>query len=79
MAGELDLDAVTHGVPAVRINELGGELLQFCLRCPDDVASTGLAQPGQICRAGHSAVADPDATERAMPGLHGGDDRLQCP
>ena len=54
-------------------------LLQLRLRRADDVAPAGLAQPRQIVGAGHAAVGDPHPPEHAVPGLHGGDDRLQGP
>jgi hypothetical protein len=76
---ELDLDAFLDDAPAARTSKLRGELLQLRLRRADDVAPAGLAQPRQIGCAGHAAVGDPDAPEHAMPGLHGGHDRLQCP
>ena len=79
MARELDLDAFLDHAPAVRGGELGGELLQLRLRRADDVAPAGLAQPRQILGAGHAAIGDPDAAQHAMPGLHGGHDRLQGP
>src|SRR5215471_18854817 len=78
MTGELDLDALTDSAPAIPIGEFRTEPFQLRFRRADDVAPAGVAQPGQIFRAGHAAVADPDATERAMPLLHGGHDRLQC-
>ena len=77
VAGELDLDAFVDRAPAVRSGERGAELLQLRLRRADDVAPAGLAQPRQIIGAGHAAIGDPDASQRAMPGLHGGYDRLQ--
>ena len=63
--------------PAVRSGERRGELLQLRLRRADDVASAGLAQPGEVLSTGHAAIGDPDAPEHSMPGLHGGHDRLQ--
>ena len=77
MAGELDLDAFLNRAPAVRSGERKGELLQLRLRRADDVAPAGRAQPRQILGAGHAAVGDPDASQHAMSGLHGGHDRLQ--
>ena len=79
MARELDLDAFVDRAPAVATGEFGGELLQLRLRRADDVAPAGLAQPRQILGAGHAAVGDPDASQHAMPRLHGGHDRLQGP
>ena len=68
---------VVDRAPAVRRGELGGELLQLRLGRADDVAPAGLAQPGQVPGAGHAAIGDPDPADHAMPGLHGGHDRLQ--
>src|SRR5208282_20821 len=79
MAGELDLNAFMHRTPAVSTAEFGAKLLQLRLRRADDVAPPCLAQPCQILGAGHAAVGDPDAPQHAMPGLHGGHDRLQGP
>ena len=58
-------------------SELGAELLQLRLRRANDGAPPCLAQPRQILGAGHAAVGDKDAPERAVPRFHGGHDRLQ--
>jgi hypothetical protein len=79
VAHELDPDAFMDRAPTFCRGERRGELLQFRLRCPDDVAPPGLTQPRQIVGAGHAAIGDPDATQHSMPGLHGGHDRLQGP
>src|SRR6202048_3183570 len=77
VAREFDLDAFVDRAPSVRAGEFKGELLQFRLRRSDDIAPAGLAQPRQIAGAGHAAIGDPDPPQHAMPGLHGGYDRLQ--
>ena len=74
---QLDLDAFVDHAPAVRASEFKSELLQFRLRRADDIAPASLAQPRQIVGAGHAAIGDPDPPQHAMPGLHGGYDRLQ--
>ena len=79
VARQLDLDAFVDHAPAVGVSEFKGELLQFRLRRADDVAPAGLAQPRQIVGAGHAAVGDPDPPPHAVPGLHGGYNRLQGP
>ena len=79
VARELDLDAFVDRAPTVRGGERRGELLQLRLRCADDVAPAGLAQPREIPGTGHAPVGDPDASQHSMPGLHGGYDRLQGP
>ena len=43
MVGELDLDALMHGAPAIGISEFRAKLLQLRLRRSDDVAPAGLA------------------------------------
>ena len=53
------------------------ELLQLGLRRPDDVAPSPLAQPGEIGRARHAAVADPHPPDHPVTGLHRGHNRLQ--
>lgn len=77
IARELDLNALADRAPAVLAAKLRGKLLQLRLRRADDVAPACLAQPRQVLAAGHTAVGDPDAPQHAMPGLHGGHDRLQ--
>jgi hypothetical protein len=79
VAGELDLDAVMDGAPAVCTSKFGCELLQFRLRRANDVAAAGSAQPCQVLGAGHAAVGDPHPPQHAVTRLHGGDDRLQGP
>jgi len=77
MARELDLDTVMDGAPALCRRKFGSELLQFRLRCADDVAASGRAQPSQVLGARHAAVGDPHPPDDAVTCLHGGDDRLQ--
>ena len=79
VARQLDLDAFVDHAPAIRASEIGAELLQLRLRRANDVAPSCLAQPRQIVGAGHAAVGDPDPPQHAVPGLHGGHNRLQGP
>ena len=79
MAGELDLDTLLNRAPAMRASKLGCEPLQLRLGRTDDVTATGVTQPGKVLRTGHAAIGDPDASDDAMPGFHGVDDRAQCP
>src|SRR5262245_20197490 len=77
MHRELDLDAFLHAAPTIRTGKFRSEFLQFRLRCADDVPAAGLAQPGEIVCARHSAVGNPNSTQHAMARLHRGDDGLQ--
>ncbi len=62
MARQLDFDAFFDRAPAVSISKLG---LQLRLRRAD-VAPAGFSQPRQILGAGHAAVGDPHAPQRAV-------------
>src|SRR6186713_2944295 len=75
--GEFDVNAIADPAPALRSGQRGCEPLQFRLWRADDVTPASLAQPCQIIRARHTAVADPHASEHAVPGFHRGDDGLQ--
>lgn len=62
MTREVDLDAFLDRAPTGRRCKRRGKLLQFRLGGADDVASAGLAQPGEVLSTRHAAIGDPDAS-----------------
>ena len=66
----LGLHVLPHRLPVLRVGDLARPFAQLALRRADQVAPPRLAQPGEVLRAGHAPIHDPDPLGLPIAGLH---------